>query len=216
MMTKEELAALLNGREYRNEITKELRDQAKESGLVVVYGASDDLIEFDGAIRDEFACYGGGTVFLNEFGALVNECESEECPYFEREQKKCKMIRATWHEENNFSYDDAQAYWEYRTDIPHATFNIYEDDELYCVGIVFELSALKEPQSIRRWEAGSNPPGGLYIIYKDAKLTDFEAIRVLPDDPNPDITACYYIRFWSGIRKNWRLWGPIPEPEAEK
>ena len=34
--------------------------------------------------------------------------------------------------------------WTYETEIPHAKFNIYEDDELSCVGIVFEMSELAE------------------------------------------------------------------------
>ena len=42
-MTKEELAATLNGREYNHEITKEEEAEARENGLVVIFGASDDL-----------------------------------------------------------------------------------------------------------------------------------------------------------------------------
>ena len=51
-MTPEEMAGRLDGCEYRAEVTAELRDLARENGLVIVYGASDDLIEFRGA-RDE-------------------------------------------------------------------------------------------------------------------------------------------------------------------
>lgn len=69
-MKKEELAAMLNGREYRNEITREEAAEAKAAGLVVVYGASDDLMEFEGAIRDELGCYDGGTAFVDKKGLL--------------------------------------------------------------------------------------------------------------------------------------------------
>ena len=42
-MTAKELAELLNGREYGNEITSDEEKLAKESGLVVVFGYSDDM-----------------------------------------------------------------------------------------------------------------------------------------------------------------------------
>ena len=33
--------------------------------------------------------------------------------------------------------------WVYKTDIPHATFLIHDDDEKYCRGIVFRLADAK-------------------------------------------------------------------------
>ena len=32
--------------------------------------------------------------------------------------------------------------WTYMTDIPHATFDVMDDGELYCRGIVFALADL--------------------------------------------------------------------------
>jgi len=52
-MTAAEFAEMLNGREYGNELTRNEEAMAKEYGLVVAYGASDDLMEFGGAICDE-------------------------------------------------------------------------------------------------------------------------------------------------------------------
>ena len=52
-MTKEQLAELLNGNEYRDEMTKEQEQAAKQNNLLVLFGASDDLLEMRGAIRDE-------------------------------------------------------------------------------------------------------------------------------------------------------------------
>ena len=135
-MTKEEFAAAITGREYRKELTRPEAQIAKESGLVIVSGASDDLMEFDGAIRDEVGCYEGGVAYLDENGLWVNECEDEGCPYAEKEQAKCKTIRAIWNDKGN-------PCWTFETEIPHAEFNVYEDGELYCVGIVFDISALK-------------------------------------------------------------------------
>jgi len=53
-MNKEELAKLLDGCEYRKEITHEQDQIAKDNNLVVVFGASDDLTEFRGAFYNEF------------------------------------------------------------------------------------------------------------------------------------------------------------------
>ena len=73
---------------------------------------------------------------MNEFGLWTNECEDENCPYAEREQAKCKTIEAIWCPPSGGS-------WAYETEIPHAKFNIYEDEELYCVGIVFDMRSLR-------------------------------------------------------------------------
>jgi hypothetical protein len=50
-MTAKELAALLNGRKYLEEITAAEERQAKESGLLVVFGASDWRKAEPGTIR---------------------------------------------------------------------------------------------------------------------------------------------------------------------
>lgn len=131
-MDAKELAAKLNGREYLHEITRGEAELAKASGLVVVYG--DDLIEFRGAIRDE----GGapGDVLIDAKGALpswdsASECEETAQEYFER-KAKARTITALWAKEPGYS-------WTYKTDIPHETFEIVEDGEPYCRGIVFNI-----------------------------------------------------------------------------
>ena len=129
-MNAKELAAKLNGREYW-----QVR-QAKEAGLVVVFGASDDLIEFRGAIRDEGDCYDGGEILFDSKGVLPSwgvasdSGESAEA-YFER-KPKARMIKALFAKEGSYT-------WTYCTVIPHETFEIVEDGEPYCRGIVFNI-----------------------------------------------------------------------------
>ena len=139
MITKE-LAALLNGREYRSEMTGEEEREAKESGLVVVFGASDDLCELRGAIDEEVDCYGGGTIHLTTDAVLQSPgcgCyQSDECPYFQRAVREAKTIEAVWGKDG---YS-----WTYKTDIPHETFDIFEDGKKYCKGIVFAVAALND------------------------------------------------------------------------
>lgn len=53
-MELKEFAAMLNGREYSYlQFTKEELQIAKDNGFVIVNGASDDLVELEGAITDE-------------------------------------------------------------------------------------------------------------------------------------------------------------------
>ena len=133
-MTKEELAKMLDGMEYRYEITPDIQHGLINSDLVVVYGYSDDNMEFRGAIDDEVSCYNGGTAKLSHINGLLllNECD-DDCPYFEALSSSAIDIEALWCKEDDYS-------WTYKTDIPHATFDILEDGEKYCRGIVFNLS----------------------------------------------------------------------------
>jgi len=131
-MDAKELAAKINGREYRNETTAAEKQEAKANGLVIVFGASDDLMEFRGAVNDEYGAYEGETVYFTNGGLLVNDCDNEDCPHFARLKEAAEPIEAKW---------DSDGYaWVYETAIPHATFEILEDGDKYCRGIVFALS----------------------------------------------------------------------------
>jgi len=132
-MTKEQLARQLDGREYGNEITQEEIAIAKESGLVVMFGASDDLMELRGAIDDEVGAYDRCPIYLSHdgiFDSNGNDCNCY-CRYYREAKKACKEITINW------------PTWSYETDIPHTTFGVYEDWELYGYGIVFEMEALE-------------------------------------------------------------------------
>jgi hypothetical protein len=128
---------LLEGRQYRDE--EPYSGFFKEMGannLVAVYGASDDLMEFNGAICDEVDAYDGGTAYLNSTGLIENECDNYECPHFEKLKQSATTIEAIWH-------DTGEVSWTYKTSIPHSVFTVMEDDEVYCRGIVFSLEDVK-------------------------------------------------------------------------
>lgn len=132
MLTKEEAAAKLDGNEYGEEGSPDLWKAMKEAGLVAVFGASDDLMEFRGAIDDEIDAWEGTTAYLDRDGLLKNDCNDGDCPYFEKMQAKATTIKALWGADG-FS-------WRYQTAIPHAKFVIKEDGENYSEGIVFALA----------------------------------------------------------------------------
>jgi len=143
-MTKEELAKQLNGREIGEEITEDEEAAAKAAGLVVVFGYSDDNMEFRGALDNEVGCYGGDTVRLTPSGLLSNECDEEDCPYFERMSDGAASIEAVW-----AKGEDGPS-WTFETKIPHSTFDVMEGGEVFCCGIVFSLQDVPAPRASAR------------------------------------------------------------------
>lgn len=132
-LTAPQLAAILNGREYREEMTKEEEIAAKENWLVVLFWCSDDNAEFRGAIDDEIGCFNGGD-FLLDSEWLLEVCE-EDCIHYQKAVENAKKITAHW---------DSEWYsWTYETNIEHSTFEIFEDGEKFCRWIVFEIADLK-------------------------------------------------------------------------
>jgi len=136
-MNIKEFTQMLDGREYGAEITQEEEALAKALGFVVVFGYSDDNAEFRGAINDEVGCYNGGLIHVTREGLLqMPPCDEYTggggCPYFNTALGRAAVISAKWSDKDGVP-------WSYETEIPHEVFNIYEDGELYCEGIVFNL-----------------------------------------------------------------------------
>lgn len=136
-MTAKEAAAALDRGEYGREGSRPLWEEMKAAGLVALFGASDDLAEFRGAIYDEADAYYGRLIKITRTGLPRSECgDGDDCPYFKAAVKDAATIEAIW-DEDGFS-------WTYRTAIPHETFIINEDGEPYCRGIVFALTDVPE------------------------------------------------------------------------
>lgn len=134
-MTKKEFAEMLNGREIGEEMSTDDDNLANENGFVVIFGASDDLMELRGVIEDEVNCYDGGTAYFAKGDLLTNECCYEDCPHFEKMKEKAIRINAVWGE-NGYS-------WVYDVGaLPHATFDIMEEGETYCQGVVVDAKDL--------------------------------------------------------------------------
>ena len=91
MITAKELAEKLNGRAYGDSFN-DVKQEAKESGLVIVYGASDDLMEFDGALYDEGGCFDGGRVYFDRNG--VDQEGDDVC---RRQRQMCIRDRHKGH-----------------------------------------------------------------------------------------------------------------------
>lgn len=134
-MTIKEFAQMLNGRSEDYVMVLGESKQAKELGFVVVYGYSDDNAEFEGAISNEVGCYNGGEIYLDKNG-IFEDCE-EECKYSKEAKKACKCIEAAWDD------SDGEYAWTYKTDIPHETFDVLDEEgNKWCRGIVFDIKSL--------------------------------------------------------------------------
>lgn len=148
-LTVAQAAALLNGLEYPAREIEQHHKALRAAGLVAVFGQSDDLMEFRGAIYDEIGAWDGATAYVDCEGLMPSWDEAgrheEAATDYLRRKPSMRAIEAVW------SPDEPEASWLIRTEIPHATFDIMEDGDLYCRGIIFALSDLarKDPTNGR-------------------------------------------------------------------
>ena len=129
-MELKEFANLIDGRQYDYRMfTKEELQLTKDNRIVIVTGASDDLVELEGAITDEGDCWEGGKIYVKAIpnGGIVHNCERSDVFGF----------TAKWCEEKDKNGKIIP--WTYDVPIEHETFVIYEDDEPYCRGFVFRV-----------------------------------------------------------------------------
>lgn len=144
-MTKKELATKLNRREYREEISPEECSQAKAAGLLVIFGASDDLCELRGVIDDEVQAVDGSVIRIAKTGQLLpDEIDHREIEvlqlhgaweFVQQLRADATQIKIRW----CASPDLPDLSWYYETAMSHATFDIIEDGGVYCRGIVIDL-----------------------------------------------------------------------------
>jgi len=147
-MTKEELALLLNGREYRNEMTPDMVEDAKKSNLVAIYWYSDDWVELNWAIVDEVWAW-EWTEFHIRWEEIINLEEIDETlknldsdtDYIswlvKKDLESSKVIKAEY--DNN----DESFLWIIKTEYPHSTFEIKEDWDNFCKWIVLDLNEIE-------------------------------------------------------------------------
>ena len=147
-MNIQDFAKILNGREYGDEISTTEEQVAKENKLLVVFGYSDDCVELRGVVDEEFSegttiIFGrkGETIFIDTDTDDVNGYED-----FDGVFKRCKKLEAiqvsdcSVEPESYVTSEHGMNGWEFKTDLPHAEFSIYEDEELYGKGLVIDMS----------------------------------------------------------------------------
>jgi len=124
-MNIEEAAAALQNCEYGEEAQPEFWQKLREHRLVAVFGASDDLTEFRGAINDEV---GVGKIYLDKDN-IIHDIDQPWPP------KSSRFIEV-------ITGQQIDCVFEYKTNINHLVFDVLEYGKLYCRGIVFSLDDL--------------------------------------------------------------------------
>lgn len=122
----DELAEKFNGREYSYEMfTDEEKELARCYDILIVSGASDDLMELEGALYDEINVYDGGEAYIGKrdnIGWVVADCKIDDGI----------KVTAKWNE------DDID--WSYSTNAKeYREFDIMEDGKVYTRGMVILL-----------------------------------------------------------------------------
>lgn len=165
-MTRDEFAAMLNGRQYRNEMTRDEERMAYVSGLLVVFGASDDLTEFSGVIADEAGAWDGHTHYIKhgEKGFYLAAQEDDgTCGGV--------PIEAVW------SPNDPDASWLIKPSVPFASFDIMEDDDLYCRGAVIDAADLLPKQRVVDVKFAPSSREILVTLSDNGTTTDLDSLR---------------------------------------
>jgi hypothetical protein len=147
-ITVKEFAAMLHGRDCQPNLSTDELLLAKQKGFVVVYGDSDDRVEFEGAIRAEghtnplVIDRPAGVLVLSADGKLLDK---DSDSYMEHVKQNRNIIKVFYCSKDRIN-------WVFETDIPHETFLTYEGlydeefadfDDGYARCMVFEASALK-------------------------------------------------------------------------
>lgn len=132
-----QLAAMLDGREYYEDITDEEKEQAKASGLVIALCVYDDTLEFHGAINNSVLCDEDKEFFVTEDGRVLDRDDFFGPVTGVPTAPKYVSVKAAW------CPDNSSLIWIITTDAePSAPFMIYEDDEPLYQGVVFSLDSV--------------------------------------------------------------------------
>jgi hypothetical protein len=146
-MTVKDWAKKLNGIEYPSDELDRFDLDMKKDGIIVVNGASDDLLDFHGVIHDELGAYEGTEVRIasREKGTafIFDKGENRDTAEFNRKEiSAMQEITAIWE-----PVEDGKmlASWLIETEIPHETFDIMEKGGLFlfCRGVVFHVNDVK-------------------------------------------------------------------------
>ena len=141
-----QLAERLTGRQYGSETTAEDIAFAKEHKLIMAFGASDDILRMEGAHSDEIG--GPGTALFarpkpngrfihiipqEDHGELVEHGWTPPVPVL--------SVKA------DFAPDDhpQNPTWVISSNAPSQSFQIKEGDDLFCIGIVIDVSGELAP-----------------------------------------------------------------------
>lgn len=143
IITKEELAAKLNLIGRRDVMPLKLVNLARQNGLVIAYGESDDTLQLEGAISDEVGA-GNRTMYYIKNGRPY----SNPCRYFSAGDEECihynEWTRTANYIEVSYSEKPDDITWKIYSDMPFSPFDILGDGEsksIFCRAAVIDIRA---------------------------------------------------------------------------
>jgi hypothetical protein len=135
----EQLANRLDNNQYGSEVSDADRQFAIDNNLLIVHGASDDIIVLDGIINDE--CYSHKLTFCDNFKVypkhVIDDFEKTLLKFELKLQETLKikfLLNTKFPDIDGFKFfitqNSEQVEYEY--------FNILEDDNFYGQGLVIK------------------------------------------------------------------------------
>jgi hypothetical protein len=142
MKTAKQWAELLNGRQYRKELSKDEQAEAASGGMLIAFGASDDLLELRGTDYEEIGSYDGGTVDINLQGkAIVREDDIDYQDLVSRGWTPPELEKPLFTIDVEWCPSHLETSWLITANVPFESFDIMEDEKLHCRGIVVDVKA---------------------------------------------------------------------------
>lgn len=139
----QQVAQQLDGQQYPNHVSRETEELAKTHGIVIVFGRSDDLVEFRGAIHDEDSAWEGGVTLIDLEGVVPINADGTFRSDEPNSIQKCRPLIARLDRAIAVTVFWGQGEWTWSYKLPdgieYETFGVYDDDEHYCQGLVFKL-----------------------------------------------------------------------------
>jgi hypothetical protein len=132
MQTLERWSWIFHAQNVGYEAQESIYEAMKRDHVVAVFGASDDLLEFRGAINDELGAWEGTECWITPNGTLIDT--ENLAKSYESNGVALIHINAEW------CPSDADMNWRIRTSAPHAIFELLNDDDssrVFCLGVVF-------------------------------------------------------------------------------
>jgi hypothetical protein len=127
-MDRKEFAKRLNGRMIGKEMTSQEEREAKESGLLVVYGSSDDLTQMRGVIDEELDAWNGASFTIKRKDGKLKAKKTKL-----NADRELVKIDAHWCSKHQ------DISWAITTNVPFSDFTIYDGTDIFCLGLVIQV-----------------------------------------------------------------------------
>lgn len=145
MNVLEKIKSICDGIDYTRHIPEEAENLAKENGIIVIVGGSDDLMYCYGA--ESYLAWGCEHSEGWDGCDLAKDAYDEE---LKNEAKQlglkifwCGEIKKTGEKIEGYDVDESGAFsYTVNSDIEHLNFKVMEDadgEEVYCTGIIIKL-----------------------------------------------------------------------------